>query len=63
LTRTVRHSDRFASSSSSRPFSVSPAPISSLAASIACSAPTVPVSGANTPIVEHCTSSTSPSSG
>jgi hypothetical protein len=31
--------------------------------SIACIAPITPVSGANTPMVEHCTSSTSPSSG
>ena len=36
FTRTVRHSASFASSSSSLPFSVSPAPMRSLAASIAC---------------------------
>jgi AcrR family transcriptional regulator len=63
LMRTLRHSAPLASRSSSLPLSDSPMPASSFNASMAWVAPTIPVSGANTPITEHWTSSTSPSSG
>ena len=63
LTRTGRHSAALASNITRRPLNVSPIPARSLMASAACMAPMTPVSGANTPMTEHCTSSISPSSG
>jgi len=60
---TVRHSISSASSSSSRPVKDSPIPAASLSASAACIVPTLPVSGAKTPLTAQRTSSTSSLSG
>jgi hypothetical protein len=48
-----------ASSNSKRPLNDSPMPAASFSASAACIVPTMPVSGANTPITAQRTSSTS----
>jgi hypothetical protein len=48
-----------ASSISSLPPRLLPTPASSFSASAACTEPTMPTSGANTPIVAHATSSKS----
>ena len=52
-----------ASSISSRPASDWPQPASSFSASAACTLPTMPTSGAKTPIVAQATSSTAASGG
>jgi hypothetical protein len=57
------HSIVRASSISSRPASERPMPTISFSASAACMLPTMPTSGANTPIVEQATSSNAGSAG
>jgi hypothetical protein len=52
-----------ASSISSRPASGVPMPASSFSASAACTLPTMPTSGANTPMVAQATSSKAASGG
>ncbi|ODN63044.1 hypothetical protein BA763_11350 [Burkholderia cenocepacia] len=59
----VVHSIRSESSIISRPLSVLPMPPITRSASAACIAPMIPTVGANTPIVEHATSSNGWSSG
>jgi hypothetical protein len=57
------HSMARASSICRRPASELPMPATSLSASAACMLPTMPTSGANTPIVEQATSSNATSGG
>ena len=63
VTRTVSMRIERASISNSRPTAGVANPPASLSASAACIVPTMPVSGANTPIVAQRTSSTSSPSG
>jgi hypothetical protein len=51
------HSIERASSINKRLANDSPMPITSFNASAACTVPIMPTSGANTPMVAHCTSS------